>query len=358
MLFWGPAAVSQPAPAPLPDEAARPYVTAQRMVDVGGRRLNLYCMGSGERTVLFDAGGSDWSVTWALVQPAVAARARACVYDRAGLGYSDPAAGPRTPVALVEDLHRLIATAGLKTPLVLVGHSLGGFNVKLHAALYPDDVAGLVLVDPSEDRAAARTRRMVAERHGALLAARGELLDQAFTTRLMDRYRRCGEAARDQDLDPASDLYRRCSDPVRPRLGPAIADERRRLQVRSGYQTAQASEILNSIYGDERGDPVYEALFRPGVFGRKPVVVLTHGRYDASDPLDAAGQAQFIALHQETARLSAVSHHRVVEGANHNIQIDAPEAIVEAIGTVLELLDKPPAQPAGGRRPRTARRAR
>ena len=58
-----------------------------------GRTINLFCMGSGKRTVLFDAGGSDWSVIWGLVQPRVAARARACSYDRAGLGYSDPARG-------------------------------------------------------------------------------------------------------------------------------------------------------------------------------------------------------------------------------------------------------------------------
>ena len=112
-----------------------------RRVDVAhGRALTLVCSGSGP-TVLFEAGGSDWSSIWSKVQPAIAKRARACAYDRAGLGDSDPGGEPRSPVALVEDLHALARAAPLARPLVLVGHSLGGFDVKLYAALYPDDVA-------------------------------------------------------------------------------------------------------------------------------------------------------------------------------------------------------------------------
>lgn len=339
-LVARPAGAAGAAGAP-PPELARVYATPQTAVDVGGRRLNLVCMGSGDRVVLFESGGSDWSDTWALVQPAVAARTRTCAYDRAGLGHSDPARGARTPVAIVEDLHALVVAAKLPRPLVLVGHSLGGFNAKLYAALYPQDVAGLVLVDPAEDRSADRGRALLHRRFGASLAARSELLDQAFWTQLAARYRGCAEAARSGPLDPDSLQYRRCTDPVRPRLGPEIAAERRRVQVTSVYQEAQASEILNSVYGDERGDPVYAGLFRPGALGRKPLVVLTHGLFDPRDPLDAAGQTVMIALHQETARLSRRGRHRVVPATGHNIQLDAPEAIVAAISGVLEATDPP-----------------
>lgn len=331
--------VAAAAPSPVSPELGRAYAQPHQAVDVGGRRLNLFCMGSGDRVVLFESGGSDWSDTWALVQPAVATRVRACAYDRAGLGHSDPARAPRTPVAIVEDLHALIEAAKLPKPLVLVGHSLGGFNAKLYAALYPQDIAGLVLVDPAEDRSAERSRHLLQRRFGASLAARSELLDQAFWTQLADRYRGCAEAAADGPLDPASIQYRRCSDPTRPQLGPEIAVERARIQVSSAYQAAQASEILNSVYGDGRGDAVYAELFRPGAFGRKPMVVLTHGLFDPRDPLDAAGQAAGVALHQETARLSRLGRHRVVPGALHNIQLDAPQAIVGAITEVLDALD-------------------
>ena len=123
------------APSATP-ETARAYIGPHRQIEVGpGRRMNLFCMGSGSRTVLFDAGGSDWSVIWALVQPEVARTTRACAYDRAGLGYSDPAVLPRSPVAIAEDLHALIRIAELPRPLVLVGHSLGGFRQALRCAL-------------------------------------------------------------------------------------------------------------------------------------------------------------------------------------------------------------------------------
>jgi pimeloyl-ACP methyl ester carboxylesterase len=332
---------AEAAAATVPPDLAREYVRPQQPVDVGGRQLNLFCLGDGPWTVLFEAGGSDWSDTWALVQPAVAKGARACAYDRAGLGHSDASPWPRTPIAIVEDLHALITKAKLRTPLVLVGHSLGGFHAKLYAALYPEDVAGLVLADPAEDRSAERSRAFLRARYGTSLAARSELIDQGVFTWLAERYARCAEAARDHALDSASPVYRRCTDPVRPGLGPEIAAERVRIQVTGVYQAAQASEIINSVYADDRGDAVYADLFRPGAFGRKPIVVLTHGLFDAADPLDAAGQASGVALHQETAKLSRVGKHRVVPASSHNIQLDAPDAIISAVSDVLAQLGAP-----------------
>lgn len=199
----------------LPQEAINPsgaehYIRPGQRIEVApGRSLNLVCMGSGERTVLLDAGGSDWSVVWASVQPVIAEKARACSYDRAGLGYSDPAPGPRSPIAIVEDLHTLVRLAELKTPLVLVGHSLGGFNMKLYAALYPEHVAGLLLIDPAEERSWNRTRSLIERAYGRTLAARSELLDQRFIASLAERYRYCAEAARSSMLDPESKSYRR-----------------------------------------------------------------------------------------------------------------------------------------------------
>ena len=322
----------------LPPELGREYARAHDAVDIGGRHLNLFCMGSGARTVLFDAGGSDWSDVWALVQPAVAKTARACAYDRAGLGHSDPAPLPRTPVEIAHDLHALVTAAKLQGPLVVVGHSLGGFNVKLYAALYPGEVAGLVLVDPSEERTPERARPLLRRRFGASIAAQSELADLTLFAWLTDRYTRCVAAARAAPLDPASPTYRRCTDPVRKPLGPETAAARARIQVTAAYQEAQASEVLNSVYASERADAVYRDLFRPGVFGRKPMIVLTHGLYDATDPVEVAGQAVGIALHEETARLSRVGKHRVIPGTNHYIELDAPDAVTAAISEVVAAL--------------------
>lgn len=312
------------------------YTSPQQRVEVApGRSLNLVCMGTGPRTVLFDSGGSDWSAIWALVQPEVARRARACAYDRAGLGYSGPAPGARTPIAVVEDMRALVRAAGLRRPLILVGHSLGGFNVKLYAALYPEDVAGLVLVDPSEERDWERTRSLVTRRFGRRLAARSELLDRSFLAGLMARYEQCRAAAAQGPLDPASVTYRRCSDPVRPQLGPAIAAERLRIQVTQAYQDAQAMEILGSLYGDPSASSAYERLFRPGLLGDRPMIVLTHGRHDPADPLDLLAQAQVTAMHRESARLSRRGVQRTVADTGHNIPVEKPAAVTAAIMEVL-----------------------
>lgn len=331
------AVAAEPAKPPVSPALGAEYAKPHDLIDVGGRRLNLFCMGSGPRTVLFESGGSDWSDVGALVQPSVAQTARACVYDRAGLGHSDPAVLPRTPAAIAEDLHALVKAAKLGR-VVIVGHSLGGFNAKLFAALYPDDVAGLVLLDPSEDRTAARVRALLRQQFGASVAARSEFQDLTFFAFLTERYARCAEAGRSGPLEAGSSTYRRCTDPPRARLGPEIAAARARIQVGGAYQAAQASEILNSVYASERADPVYADLFRPGAFARKPLVVLTHGDFDPDDPMDAASQAAGVALHRETARLSKVGRHRVVPASGHYIQLDAPDAVVRAVAEAVAAL--------------------
>jgi pimeloyl-ACP methyl ester carboxylesterase len=139
----------QATSAPAPPRAA----VTDGMVDVGGRSLHIHCAGHGAPVVVFDAGlGNDGSA-WASVQPEVARFTQACAYDRAGRGYSDPAPKPRPSRLMAADLHELLARAGVAGPYVLVGHSLGGLNVRLYAAEHPDDVAGMVLVDAtSEDQ--------------------------------------------------------------------------------------------------------------------------------------------------------------------------------------------------------------
>jgi pimeloyl-ACP methyl ester carboxylesterase len=311
-------------------------------VEIGrGRALNLVCMGSGDKTVLFDAGGSDWSVVWALVQPTIARRTRACAYDRAGLGYSDPAPGPRSPSAIVQDMSALIEAAKLPRPLVLVGHSLGGFNVKLYAALHPEDVAGLVLVDAAEDRTWDRTRKLMHSRYGVPLAARVELSDHWFLSALAERYRECAAAAKTVDLDPVSLTYRRCSDPPRPQLGPKIAAARQLVQIKAAYQAAQASEIAWSAYNDREMDHVYADLFRKGALGAKPMIVLTHEENASDDPEDRLNRDQGLAVHRESAALSSRGTHRIVSGSGHYIELDRPAVVLEAINSVLNQIAAP-----------------
>ena len=120
-----------------------------RMIDLGGRRLFLACGGSGSPTVVFDSGLGDDHTSWLKVYPEVAKFTRACVYDRAGMGWSDPGPLPRDSAHIVSDLHDVLAKAGEAGPFVLAGHSIAGCHIRVYAQRYRSEVAGLVLVDPT-----------------------------------------------------------------------------------------------------------------------------------------------------------------------------------------------------------------
>jgi pimeloyl-ACP methyl ester carboxylesterase len=127
------------------------YAQPGQLVDVGGFRLNLYCMGSGSPTVVFDSGWEDWAPAWSTVQPEIARFTRACSYDRAGAGFSDPGPMPRTSVRIARELHTALHRANIAGPYILVGNAFGGDNVRTFADLYMDEVAGLVLDDADPD---------------------------------------------------------------------------------------------------------------------------------------------------------------------------------------------------------------
>jgi pimeloyl-ACP methyl ester carboxylesterase len=126
---------------------ARAYPPPGQLVDVGGHRLHLNCTGSGDPTVILEPGQGGVSSDLAWIAPAVARDSRVCVYDRAGRGWSDAADGPQDGAQIAADLHTLLERAHLPGPYVLAGHSFGGLYVQTFAANYPDQVAGLVLLD-------------------------------------------------------------------------------------------------------------------------------------------------------------------------------------------------------------------
>src|SRR6266516_6167764 len=118
------------------------------LVDIGGRRLYVHCTGSGSPTVVLVSGLAETSVYWGgWIAPAVAQNTTVCVYDRAGQGRSDPPVSPQDGAAVATDLHTLLANAQIPGPYVLVGHSTGGAYIRVVAARYPDQVAGMVMLD-------------------------------------------------------------------------------------------------------------------------------------------------------------------------------------------------------------------
>lgn len=341
LLCTAPVHAAGPSALPI-DAVADAYVHPHDRIEVEpGRRMNLYCAGSGSPTVVFDSGLSDWSNTWALIQPAVATRTRACSYDRAGMGYSDPAKQPRTAFNIVGDLHTLLERAGIKGPLLLVGHSLGGFDMKLYAALHPEQVAGLVLVDPSEERLWDRVGPILSVQFGEKVVKDAAADDLSGFGELVTHLRECSDTTRAGKLDDAT--YATCSDPVRAQLGPAILAERRKLQVTAAYQDTQLREAAASMFvPDTDADARYARLFgaAPHPFGDKPLIVLTHSIWEMSPPFGETGYASWVAAHRQTAALSTRGTERMVELSRHNIQVDHPQVVIDAVAEVLDTIQQ------------------
>ncbi len=127
------------------------YPPIGEMVDIGGYQLHIHSQGEGSPTVVFDSGVGCTSLDWSLVQPTLAKSTRVVSYDRAGYGWSDESPLERTSENIVKELHTLLHNAGIPGPYLLVGHSFGGINARLFASKYPNEVAGIVLVDSSHE---------------------------------------------------------------------------------------------------------------------------------------------------------------------------------------------------------------
>jgi pimeloyl-ACP methyl ester carboxylesterase len=123
------------------------YPAPGELIDVGGHRLHIYCIGEGEPTVVMEAGMSGWSTDWTLVQPEITKATRVCTYDRAGYGWSDSGPLPRDSRQVATELHTLLSRSGIDGNIILVGHSLGGLFVQYYARVHPEQIAGIVLVD-------------------------------------------------------------------------------------------------------------------------------------------------------------------------------------------------------------------
>jgi pimeloyl-ACP methyl ester carboxylesterase len=126
----------------------RAYPPPGQMVDVGGYKMHIDCLGEGSPTVILDHVGAANSAQWALIQPVVAQQTRVCAYDRAGFGWSEPGPAPRDAKHNAQELHTLLTNAGIDGPYLFVGHSFGANVARVYAADFSQQIAGLVWVDP------------------------------------------------------------------------------------------------------------------------------------------------------------------------------------------------------------------
>jgi pimeloyl-ACP methyl ester carboxylesterase len=157
------------------------------MVDVGEHRLHLNCVGQGSPTVVLDGGWGYTSVEWSgWVQPEVAEHTRVCAYDRAGMGWSEPEPGPPDATRVACQLHTLLQEADEEVPYVLVGHSLAGLYSRIYAERYPEEVAGMVLVDSTHPDQFEGSKLVVTMNKAAGVG--GPLLARTGISRVFDLY--------------------------------------------------------------------------------------------------------------------------------------------------------------------------
>lgn len=282
-----------------------------RMVDLDGRRLHLLCTGEGAPAVVVVAALGTPGLEWVGIQRQLATSTRVCVYDRAGLGWSDPAPGPRTAGRMAHELDALLAAAAIPPPYLLVGHSLGGLIVRLYAARHPQRVAGVVLADASHEdqlhRLAGLDRRY-ARRRFWLRAARLRL-------------RPLGLVRLASDLGLARRPRRRArrefpADLVEAGLAVSLSSRQRRASIQELAAFARGAAEVRTEAGD---------------LGRLPLTVITGG--DRGRERAYPGWRE---LQAELAQLSARSRHLMAPHTGHDLHLDDPALLVRVLAELVE----------------------
>jgi pimeloyl-ACP methyl ester carboxylesterase len=278
------------------------YPMPGRLVDVGDHRLHLNCTGSGSPTVVLQAGGGEMSSAFGWIAPAVAEETQVCVYDRAGHGWSEPAANAQDAAKVAADLHMLLERGHVPGPYVLAGHSFGGLYILTFAALYPDEVAGMVVVDttqpasepaPPETSSGDVTSEDVIDRVSALVGA----------TARMGVGRLVGGS--DFGSLPAQS---------RDEMRAAAAKEPHVRSTVEEYLKANASTRQAAWFDD---------------FDAKPLVVLT---------AEIGSDASWVAKHEKLATLSGNGDHRVIDGADHGALIHDESGAAATSDAILDVV--------------------
>ena len=271
-----------------------------KLVDLSGYRLHLYCTSGGDPAVILEHGHRATYLDWYLVQPELAKFTRVCSYDRAGYGWSDPSPRNRTPSIMADELRSALQAAGERPPYILVGHSFGAMTAIAFAHKFPDEVAGLVLVDGStpESLPQASTREKLWMRMMKLTMPFG-----------LPRWRGWCDGG-----------------------PPEIAAVKQALTCRSQH--------LETILREDAAFPIAAREVRAiASLGSLPMVTIARDPTTGDNPKFEARHAQQL---REIAKLSTNSKFVVAAGSAHDVPLARPDVIIEAVKDLLT-----PQAPAG-----------
>ena len=285
------------------------------LVQAGSIRMNIDCSGQGSPTVILESGSGGPSVDWLMVQPEVAKFSRVCSYDRAGYGWSDSGPKPRSSLQIAHELKQLLQGAGEQGPYVLVGHSMGGYDIRVYTGLYPRDVVGLVLVDASHEDQDLRAPESIRN---------WQLDDRKHTGWKKLKYffqLHLGWARLTADRDV-------------PEFWPKVfREEEEFLTLPTKHQFAVIDE--DQVFSTLSAAQVRSA----GNLGDRPLIVLTATRQDdiaPEIPLKDAEAEEDLWVHQLQPELAHLSTHgkRIVIDSSHEMPTEHPEIVISAIHEV------------------------
>jgi pimeloyl-ACP methyl ester carboxylesterase len=301
----------------------RYFLAPGQLIDVGGHRLHAVCRGHGSPVVLLESGIAASSLSWAVVQPAIAMFTRVCAYDRAGLAWSEAASCPRSFGQIVEELSRVLTRVAPGERYVLVGHSFGSFVVRAYAARHPDAVAGVVMVDPPTEWLTSTPQRARLLRGGKHLSRIGALLARLGVVRACLVLLTGGAPG-------APRRFVRVFGPTAARTLERLIGEVRKLppdvypvlqelwcQPKCFHAMADHLQML------ERDGPSMGAPVPPRTV---PVVVISSGNQSPEQ----------IAAHRTLAEQSADGRHVVAARSAHWVQFDEPELVVALVRELVE----------------------
>jgi pimeloyl-ACP methyl ester carboxylesterase len=274
-----------------------------QLVDIGSFKMHIYCAGEGSPAVILDAGMGDSFISWHKVQPEIAKFTRVCSYDRAGVGYSDSSPRPSTSKDFAQELHTLLHNAGVPQPYILVGHSMGGFDVRLYASLYRNEVAGMVLVDSSHPEQQKRLPPELKDLDATWLREQ-EFFEFTMPFGIPRLLGFCGNDAAIRAVDCNFHSVRESVAELK-----AISE--------SAAQTATTGSLRDI-----------------------PLVVLSHDpdtpQPDLPEDLVKPANDAWQQMQEELVHLSSKGKQVIAKNSGHYIQLDRPDLVIKAVRSVVD----------------------
>lgn len=295
--------------------------TSEVLVDAGGHKVHMDIQGAGSPVVIFETGSGDFSFIWSLVQPEIAKLTKTVSYDRAGYACSEQGPLPRTGKQMCWELHTALKNAGVHPPYILVGQSFGGFIVRAFARYYPGEVAGMVLVEAVQEDQKIFMQGDTPMRIRAF--AKGRIAPEVQTFFIPSPDTATTSSTISIDTDP---LFKRFPESI----------QRRQSWAQSKPQYIPAVQAEMEWSPEDVSNLYLHRNAKKYLLGNKPLIVMTRGKGGFEGRKDSLQlEKERLAAQKQLVHLSINNKHIIDMNSGHNIHVEDPGAVIEAIKEVL-----------------------